>query len=390
MREFKRRLDVWSAGTNLFSLLDTLPNDLKVRGSAKGQSVGPKTILSYVKLLAEIPRGNMVQVRMTGSTPHDQRRLGGAGDAARRSRRRDRVPEPEPGRLAGGREPHRRHARGGAKKPAKKKLRGRSRSRPRKLRVVTVNGSGVQSVATWRRSSSRRPAGRTRGSAGNLPETNLFSTHVYYTSARAPLSAEKLRRSLGDTNASVRLPAALSDFGLGADVVVAIGSAFSGVTPPPTEAAKQAAPPPARPLVQSAAARDPGDFFLLQKRVGYQLLYPTRVPLGSTYSEAIETGPNAFRVYKLGKHGKALAVDARTGTTPRTPGACATRPGSTRRSSSSRRGRSAGTGARCASTSTARPSTASPCSTAASAARPRAASSSGSTTPSTTSCRPRR
>ena len=44
VREFKRRLDVWSAGTNLFSLLDTLPNDLKVRGSAKGQSVGPKNL----------------------------------------------------------------------------------------------------------------------------------------------------------------------------------------------------------------------------------------------------------------------------------------------------------------------------------------------------------
>ena len=69
MREFKRRLDVWSAGTNIFDLLDSLPNDLKVRGSAKGQSVGPKTILRYVKLLAEIPRGKMVQVRITGATP---------------------------------------------------------------------------------------------------------------------------------------------------------------------------------------------------------------------------------------------------------------------------------------------------------------------------------
>ena len=40
-----------------------------MRGSAKGQSVGPKTILRYVRLLAEIPRGNMVQVRLVGATP---------------------------------------------------------------------------------------------------------------------------------------------------------------------------------------------------------------------------------------------------------------------------------------------------------------------------------
>ena len=65
--------------------------------------------------------------------------------------------------------------------------------------------------------------------------------------------------------------------------------------------------------MQAASAADPGDFFLLQKRVGYKLLYPSRVPLGSSYGEAIETGePTPYRVYKLGKHGKALAVDART------------------------------------------------------------------------------
>jgi hypothetical protein len=148
--------------------------------------------------------------------------------------------------------------------------------------------------------------------AGNLPDQSLFSTAVYYTSARARLSAERLRRSLGDTNASVRLPASLSDFGLGADVVVAIGKAFSGVTAPPEQQAKLDAPPPSRPQVQAAAANDPGDFFLLQKRTGYQLLYPSKVPVGSTYGEAIESGENAFRVYKLGKHGKFLSVDART------------------------------------------------------------------------------
>ena len=149
--------------------------------------------------------------------------------------------------------------------------------------------------------------------AGNLPQQNLFSTAVYYTTPRAHASAERLRRSLGDTSASVRLPASLSDFGLKADVVVALGKAFSGVTPPPNVAAKQAAPPVTKPQVQSASSHDAGDFFALQKKVGYQLLYPARVPLSSVYGEAIETGDNPYRVYKLGKHGKALAVDGRTG-----------------------------------------------------------------------------
>src|SRR4029079_11360821 len=87
-----------------------------------------------------------------------------------------------------------------------------------------------------------------------------------------------------------------------------------GGPPPPPAAAKQAAPPPERPLVQAASASDPGDFFIYQKKVGFKLLYPSKVPLGSPYSEAIERDSNAFRVYPLGKHGKALAVDASTNT----------------------------------------------------------------------------
>jgi hypothetical protein len=203
---------------------------------------------------------------------------------------------------------------GAAKRPAKKKLKGPKPIPPAKLRVVTVNGSGVQSVATQAKVELQKAGWPHTSVGGTLPQTNLFSTHVYYTNARAHPSAEKLRRSLGDTTVSVRLPAAMSDFGLDADVVVAIGSAFSGVTAPPSVAAKNEAPAPERPLVQAASVSDPGDFFIYQKKVGYKLLYPSKVPLGSTYSEAIERDSNAFRVYPLGKHGKALAVDASTNT----------------------------------------------------------------------------
>jgi LCP family protein required for cell wall assembly len=313
VREFKRRLDVWSAGTNIFDLLDSLPSDLKVRGSAKGQSVGPKTILRYVKLLAEIPRGKMVQVRITGATAMIN---GASVVTATPTDIHTAVQEflnPNPAvsqaiasRFGG-------KVVGGAKKPAKKKvIKGPKPIPPAKLRVVTVNGSGVQGVAAHAMVELQNAGWPHTGVAGTLPKANLFSTVVYYTSARARTSAERLRRSLGDTSASVLLPSALSDYGLNADVVVAIGSAFSGVTPPPQQAAKQLAPPVTRPLVQSATSHDAGDFFLLQKKVHYSLLYPARVPLGSSYGEAIETEDNPYYAYKLGKHGMALAVDART------------------------------------------------------------------------------
>jgi hypothetical protein len=200
---------------------------------------------------------------------------------------------------------------GAAKKPPKKKT-GPKAIPPAKLKVVTVNGSGVQGVAAGAMVALQKAGWPHTGVGGTLPKANLFSTAVYYTTPRAKLSAERLRRSLGDTTSSRVLPAELSDFGIGADVVVAIGSAFSGVTPPPAQAAKLQAPPPTKALVQQAAPNDPGDFFALQRKVGYKLLYPTKVPLGSTYGEPIETGENPYRVYKLGRHGKALAVDGRT------------------------------------------------------------------------------
>ena len=187
VREFKRRLDVWSAGTNLFGLLDSLPNDLKVRGSAKGQSVGPKTILRYVKLLAEIPRGNMVQVRLDGRRTDD---VNGAsvvtavavGDPARPCTEfqnpNPAVSQAVASRFGG-------TVVGGAKKPAKKKHHGPKPIPPAKLRVVTVNGSGVQGVATEAKVELQKAGWPHTGVGGTLPETNLFSTARLLHDARA-------------------------------------------------------------------------------------------------------------------------------------------------------------------------------------------------------------
>ena len=311
VREFKRRLDIWSAGTNLFGLLDSLPNDLKVRGSAKGQSVGPKTILRYVKLLAEIPRGKMVQVRLS-ATRRRSTAPPSCGVARGDPGGGRRVPESQPGDLAGGREPLRRHRRGRRQEAPAKKKTGRSRSRRPSCSVVTVNGSGVQGVATEAKVALQKAGWPHTGVAGTF-RRRTCSRPPSTTRPRARLSAERLRRSLGDTSAATLLPAAMSDFGLGADVVVAIGSAFSGVTAPPQVAAKHEAPPPSRPLVQAADPSDPGNFFVLPEARRLQAARTRRrCRSAPTYGEAIETHENAYRIYSLGKHGKALSVDART------------------------------------------------------------------------------
>ena len=400
VREFKRRLDVWSAGTNLFDLLDSLPNDLKVRGSAKGQSVGPKTILRYVKLLAEIPRGKMVQVRITGSTPMinsdsvvPSHARGPSAQAVQG------VPEPPTRRIA--QSVASRFSStvvGGAKPPAKKKA-GPKAIPPARLKVVTVNGSGVQGVAASAMVALQKAGWPHTGVGGHAAQGEpVLDRRLLLAAPKARLSAERLRRSLGlaCATAAAGEPAELSDFGLHADVVVAIGSAFSGVTPPPEQAAKQQAPAPERPLVQSASSSDAGNFFAPPENTGYKLLYPSRAcrsaPPTARRSRRARTPTACIASASTARPSRSTPAPRRT---PRMRGASATRSGRTLRSSSSRVARSAGsrTASSARSTSSTNGTAIHRIAVFYGGQRPprrQAVWSSGSTTRSTTSCRPRR
>ena len=173
---------------NIFDLLDSLPNDLKVRGSAKGQSVGPKTILRYVKLLAEIPRGKMVQVRLDGRTAM----VNGASVVTATPRAihagRAGVPEPEHRRLAGGREPLRRHGRRRRQEAGRRRRKGPKAIPPTKLRVVTVNGSGVQGVAAHAMIELQKAGWPHTGVARHAPQGEpLLDGRLLHDAARARL-----------------------------------------------------------------------------------------------------------------------------------------------------------------------------------------------------------
>ena len=130
MREFKRRLDLTGRRARTSSACSTrCPTTSRCAARAKGQSVGPKTILRYVKLLAEIPRGKMVQVRITGCTPT----IGGASvvvaspESIHTAVQEFLNPNPALSQAIASRFGGK--VVGGAKKPAKKVIKGPSRSR---------------------------------------------------------------------------------------------------------------------------------------------------------------------------------------------------------------------------------------------------------------------
>ncbi len=298
----------------------------------------------------------MVQVRLIGDTPTIDGALGRDGLGRSRSARpcpssSIRIPpiSQAVASRAGG-------TLLGVKKPAKKKQHG-----PKPIPPAKLQGRHGQRL----RRAGRRDAGQDRAAAapaGRTPTSPARSRRRTCSrppsttrTPRARLSAERLRRSLGDTDAPRLLPAAMSDFGLGADVVVAIGSAFSGVTAPPEQAAKQ----------QRPAARAPARAGRGPERRGRLLPAPEEARLPAPVSVERAARIDLRRGDRDDRQrvphvpaGQARQVRwpstrARR-STRRMPGACATRPGRTRRSSISRAGRSAGTrSGRCASTRTA-------------------------------------
>ena len=88
---------------------------------------------------------------------------------------------------------------GGAKKPAKKSQGAEAdpagQAARRDGQRLRRAGCGDEAEIALQKAGWKHT-----GVGGTLPQTNLFSTAVYYTAPRARPSAERLRRSLGDTD----------------------------------------------------------------------------------------------------------------------------------------------------------------------------------------------
>src|SRR5262249_28047865 len=65
VREFKNRVDAWSAASNLIRLVGVVKDNVKIVGAVHHQP-GVQTLLRYAQTLSSIPRSNMLQVRIAG------------------------------------------------------------------------------------------------------------------------------------------------------------------------------------------------------------------------------------------------------------------------------------------------------------------------------------
>ncbi|MDX6525292.1 MAG: polyisoprenyl-teichoic acid--peptidoglycan teichoic acid transferase [Gaiellales bacterium] len=289
LHELKHKLDLTTIGTNFVSLVNDVADNVKIVSQFKHKP-GPNTLIGFARALASVPKSRTLQLKLLGDqganssggsyvdvgTPEIQSTVAeflnpnfGQSTAAANVG----------GKLVG---------RGAAKKKAKPAI------SPKLLKVVTLNGSGVE-LASATAATALRNVGYTHAAKGILAKTgtgntvtaSFQTTKVYYTSKRAESAASKLRVALFDADMAPA-PAMFRHTTPGADVVVVVGKNFDATQVKPTTPA----PPPTTSQPAAVSPMDPTlvkQFRFKQKYIHYPVLVPKVVPTGTTFGEPDST-----------------------------------------------------------------------------------------------------
>jgi LCP family protein required for cell wall assembly len=287
MRELKHKLDLTTIGANFVSLVNDVSDNVKVVSQFKHKP-GPQTLIGFARALAQVPKSRTLQLKLLGDQGGPTGQFVEVGSSEIQSTVAEFL-NPDfgqstaaaniGGKLVG---------RGVVKKKVKPVI------APTKLRVITLNGSGVD-FASATAASSLRNIGYTHAVKGILAKTqtgntvtqNFQTTTVYYTSKRAQTAASKLRLALFDANVRPA-PAVFRKTTPSADVVVVVGKNFDAGQ------VKSAIPvkPKAAELPAAVSPIDPSlvkQFRFKQKYIHYPVLVPRVVPTGTTFGEPDST-----------------------------------------------------------------------------------------------------
>jgi LCP family protein required for cell wall assembly len=313
LREFKKRLNLTSIVTNVIDLANIAKKNVKIV-TASGGAVGPEKMLSYARTVAGIPHSNIVQVRLSGDSGNNS--TGGQYVYASAQQVQTAVnqfvsPDVGAGHLLSARDV------GGTAVGAKQSVkRAAPAVPPARLRVLVLNGSQVAGIA--RETKVRlQTAGYKLANYGNLPSSGSstpgpqYHSAIYYTSGSPAVksSASVLQKAVLDSDLGAA-PAALKSLTSQADVIVVLGTTYNGqLTLANSPSQKAPASEAASPMGPAPAYG--GKYRQEQRWLGFPMLYPSQMPVGTTYGDPYFTQTGApFRAYRITDHGKALHLTA--------------------------------------------------------------------------------
>ena len=302
VREFKKRVDRWGFAARIIELISIMRDNLKVLGSNK-KPADARTLLEYGRLIASVPRGNVVQVRLDdiSSSATNPGKLEASPQAVKAAVDKFLNPDLQSGQAIASRD---------IGKDSKVKV-VKPTYDAATIGVEVRNGNGTPAAAADAAWQLVENGWKLAHSAGDSLVQYLHTTVYYDDSTKGAKDAARAIAESFGSDSDVKALAAPSIAEMqenGIDIVepivVLIGKTYTGDLAPPKVAVL---PPKEEAQIDRDPTRDVDMWRDAQRKAGIPLMMPTVVYAGAQTRDPLFATQPPARVYKTGGH-KAVYV----------------------------------------------------------------------------------
>ena len=297
VREFKKRIDAWGAASRIVELVSILRDNIKILASNK-QEASARLLLDYGRLVASIPRQNMVQVRIDHTTPSSTNvgKLEASPQEIQETVNEFLRPDLKSGDAIASRDI--------AKDPSKRQEKPKYEAAMVPIEVRNGNGRPAAAAdAAWQLVESGWLLAQSSGDS----LVQILHTTVYYDDSMvgAKEAATAIASSFGSDSlvkpldALARSEIEQSGVPIKQPVVVIVGGAYAGdLAPPPVPIL----PPKAEAQITRDPQRDLAMWRAAERKAKISLMMPTVLYSGARTRDPLFSSQPPYRVYKTGGH----------------------------------------------------------------------------------------
>ncbi len=294
VQEFKKRVDAWGAASRVIELISIVRDNLKVLGSNEKEA-DARMLLDYGRLIAGIPRDNMVQVRLEDVSPSPDipSKVVASPDAIQAAVSKFLRPDIESGEAIADRDV--------AKDPGKKVEKPTYDAAT--LAIEVRNGNGTPAAAADASWQLIQNGWKSAASAGDSVKQYLTTT-VFYdpATAGAKEAATAIGESFGaDSEVQPLDEAVISNLEqngvpVSAPVVVVVGQTYRGDLAPPKV---PVLPEKEEAQIVRDASRDVEMWREAERKSGLPLMMPTVLYRGAETRDPLYSSQPPYRIYRV-------------------------------------------------------------------------------------------
>jgi LCP family protein required for cell wall assembly len=292
--EFKKRVDAWGAASRVIELISIVRDNLKVLGS-NDKEADARTLLDYGRLIAGIPRENMVQVRLerVSPAPSMPTKVVASPEAIQEAVNKFLRPDLKSGEAIADRD---------VAKDPKKKAEKPSYD-PATMPIEVRNGNGTPAAAADASWQLIQNGWKLASSTGDSMQQYLQTTVFYNPETAGTKEASKaIAESFGagsevrPLDATVQTELEAGGVPVTQPVVVVVGQTYQGDLAPPKV---PVLPEKEEAQIERDPTRDVEMWREAQKKSGLPLMMPTVVYRGARTRDPNYSSQPPYRVYDV-------------------------------------------------------------------------------------------